>query len=181
MILCLLCVGSWWLETAVTPLDQWTMQRQDTWRTIALEKSHWSPIKLLKPLQGNALMEEDVKKLSVNYNFENFPKANFDIVWCSIDIVKIIWMRWQCVKLKRRNIVLKLMMSILSYFAQISAHSEVTDHRFFIRSIVRHSDFITRVRPYWCTFLSYPIDSGIMFHYEMFSIWRSYNLRFFSL
>lgn len=35
------------------------------------------------------------KKLSVNYNFEKFPKANFDIVWCSIDIVKIIWMRWQ--------------------------------------------------------------------------------------
>lgn len=27
---------------------------------------------------------------------------------------------------------------------KISAHSEVTDHRFFIRSIVRHSDFITR-------------------------------------
>ena len=49
-------------KKAVTPLDQWTMQRQDTWRTIALEKSHWSPIKLLKPLQGNALMEEDVKK-----------------------------------------------------------------------------------------------------------------------
>ena len=36
-------------------------------------------------------MEEDVKKkLSVNYNFEKFPKANFDIAWCSIDIVKII-------------------------------------------------------------------------------------------
>lgn len=96
------------------------------------------------------------KKLSVNYDFEKFPKTNFDIVWCSIDIVKIIWMRWQCVKLKRRNIVLKLMMSILSYFAQISAHSEVTDHRFFIRSIVRHSDFITRVRPYWRTFFELP-------------------------
>ena len=33
----------------------------------------------------------------------------------------------------------------MEFLHQVSNRQEVTDHRFFIRSIVRHSDFVTKV------------------------------------
>ena len=44
-----------------------------------------------------------------------------------------------------RNVQSRSIVLFFCSFLQVSAQSEVTDYRFFIRSIVRHSDFITKV------------------------------------